>query len=453
MRNARCRCSARVRVRTSSDKFGRLPAKGESSERDGDAEEAVARERSILNHAIVNERYEQVAIDAIKPHPKNPRRGDLDSIAASIRKNGFYGALIVQRSSGFILAGNHRYLAAKRLGFTELPALFVDVDDRVAQKILLADNRTSDLAGYDEQALGELLATLSNEQDLDGTGYDQSEVDALLSELSEETSEALDGVTDEEDGDPIDPPSDPESKPGEVYTLGPHRLICGDATCVTDLDKLLGGEQVNLLWTDPPYNVDYEGKTKGRLKIQNDKMKSAAFREFLVEAFSTASTAMRPGASFYIAHADTEGYNFRGAVHDVGWKLAQCLIWAKDQFVLGRGDYHWRHEPILYGWKEGAAHHAVVDRTQDTIWECKRPRRNDEHPTMKPVALIERAIRNSTDKGALVLDPFAGSGSTLVAAARAGRVARLVEIDPRYCDVIRRRWARFESERATAAAA
>lgn len=402
---------------------------------------------------IVNERYERVSVDAIRTHPKNPRRGDIDAIAKSIDKNGFYGALVVQRSTGFILAGNHRYRAARKLGLAEVPVLYVDVDERVAQKILLADNRTSDLAEYDDEALAELLSSLAKDQELAGTGYDQSDLDALLGELSAEAADAIETVTEEEDGDDVDVPAEAESKPGEVYELGPHRLLCGDATCVTDLDKLLRGESVDLLWTDPPYNVDYQGKGKGRLKITNDKMKSAAFREFLVEAFSTASTAMRSGACFYIAHADTEGYNFRGAVHDVGWKLAQCLVWVKDQFVLGRGDYHWRHEPILYGWKDGAAHHAVVDRTQDTVWECKRPRRNDDHPTMKPIALVERAIRNSTNPGDIVLDPFGGSGTTLIAAARAGRVARLVEIDPRYCDVIRKRWARFEADRATERAA
>jgi len=403
--------------------------------------------------SIVNERYDRVPLDAIRTHPKNPRRGDIDAIAASIRANGFYGALVVQRSSGFILAGNHRFLAAKKLGFSSVPVLFVDVDDRVAEKILLADNRTSDLAEYDDEALAELLSSLAQDDELEGTGYDQAAVDALLDELSADAPDALDEVLDAEDGDPIEPPAEADSKPGEVYELGPHRLICGDATSVTDLEKLLAGDQVDLLWTDPPYNVDYEGRTKQKLRIKNDKMKDSAFREFLVEAFSTASTAMRPGACFYIAHADTEGYNFRGAVNDVGWKLSQCLIWAKDQFVLGRSDYHWRHEPILYGWKDGAAHHAVEDRTQDTVWECKRPRRNDEHPTMKPVALVERAVRNSTDKRAIVLDPFGGSGTTLIAAARADRIARLVEVDPRYCDVIRRRWARFESERADARAA
>ncbi|MGZ6067055.1 MAG: DNA methyltransferase [Polyangiales bacterium] len=405
-----------------------------------------------MSNRIVNEQYERVAVDAVRPHPKNPRRGDLDAIVESIRKNGFYGACVVQRSTGHILAGNHRFLAAKKAGLTEVPVLFVDVDDRAAEKILLADNRTSDLATYDDEALAALLKEIATAGELEGTGFAQADVDALLEEIGSIDESAL-ANTEEEDDEEIEIPSEPDSKPGEVYDLGPHRLICGDATSVTDLEKLLRGDLVDLLWTDPPYNVDYEGKTKNKLRIQNDKMKGGAFREFLLEAFSSASTAMRPGACFYIAHADTEGYNFRGAVADVGWKLSQCLVWAKDQFVLGRGDYHWRHEPILYGWKDGAAHHAVKDRTQDTVWECKRPRKNDDHPTMKPVALVERAIRNSTNKGDLVLDLFGGSGTTLIAAARCGRIARLVEIDPRYCDVIRRRWARFEAERTEERAA
>jgi DNA modification methylase len=353
----------------------------------------------------------------------------------------------VQRSTGYILAGNHRYLAAKKAGLEEVPVLFVDCDDKTARRILLADNRTSDLATYDNEALADLLKELRVEHDLVGTGFGETDVDKLLAELAPEAKGET-GVVDEAsaadaDDDIDDLRAEAESVPGEVYELGPHRLLCGDATSVTDLDKLLEGKLADLLWTDPPYNVDYKGRTKQRLSIKNDAMEATAFREFLVEAFSTASTHMRPGACFYIAHADVQGVHFRQAVLDVGWKLAACLVWVKDQFVLGRGDYHWRHEPILYGWKEGAAHHALDDRTQDTIWECARPRKNDVHPTMKPIALVERAIRNSTKPGDLVLDPFGGSGTTLIAAARAGRVAHLVELDPRYCDVIRRRWERF----------
>jgi DNA modification methylase len=411
---------------------------------------------------IVNERYERVPVDAIRTHPKNPRRGDVDVIATSIAKNGFYGAVVVQRSTGYILAGNHRFLAAKKAGLTEVPVLFVDVDDKTARRILLADNRTSDIATYDDGALAALLKELRAEQDLLGSGYDDSDVDKLLKELGAKTSEP--DVVDEtsaaaEDESVDELPAEPDSKPGEVYELGPHRLICGDATCVTDIEKLLRGETVDLLWTDPPYNVGYEEKTKRAinqrkrpLPITNDALNDTDFLEFLTEAFSTASTAMRAGAGFYIAHADTQGLAFRMAVRKVGWKLSQCLIWVKDRFVLSRTDYHWKHEPILYGWKEGAAHHAVEDRTQDTIWEFARPGRSDEHPTMKPIALVERAIRNSTRPGGVVLDLFGGSGTTLLAAARAGRVARLVEIDPRYCDVIRRRWERHVAQSENKAA-
>ncbi len=396
-----------------------------------------------MSSAIVNERYERVPVDAIRTHPRNPRRGDVDVIAESITKNGFYGAVVVQRSTGYILAGNHRYLAARKAGLTEIPVLFVDVDDKTARRILVADNRTSDLAGYDDSALVEILKELRLEQDLIGSGFSSSDVDSLIAELTEPNLDEVVEQSEDETEDAVELTDDAESVPGEVYQLGPHRLLCGDATSVTDLEKLLDGAKVDLLWTDPPYNVDYQGKTKRKLSIKNDAMDGASFREFLTEAFSTASTAMRPGACFYISHADSQGHHFRQAVLEVGWKLSQCLIWVKDQFVLGRADYHWRHEPILYGWKDGAAHNPLEDRKQDTVWECKRPRRNDEHPTMKPVALVERAIRNSTKRGDRVLDPFGGSGTTLIAAARAGRVAYLVELDPRYCDVIRRRWARF----------
>ncbi len=394
---------------------------------------------------VVNSRYEQAPVGAVRPHPRNPRTGDLDAICESIEANGFFGALVVQRSTGFILVGNHRFLAAKKLGFAEVPVVYVEVDDRTATRILLADNRTSDLAGYDDEALLEILKEVQADGGLFGTAFDEASLEALIAETEGAADEVLgEAEDDEEDAPPLGDAA--ESVPGEVYALGPHRLVCGDATSVTDLEKVMEGAQADLLWTDPPYNVNYQGGTKAKLTIKNDAMDEARFREFLVEAFSTASTVMRAGAGFYVAHADSNGHHFREAVRAVGWKLSQCLIWVKDAFVMGRADYHWRHEPILYGWKDGAAHHAVKDRSQDTVWEFPRPRRNDVHPTMKPVPLIERALVNSTKKGAHVLDVFGGSGSTLIAAARTGRVAHLVELDPRYCDVIRRRWAQFAEQ-------
>ncbi|MBI2392804.1 MAG: DNA modification methylase [Deltaproteobacteria bacterium] len=396
--------------------------------------------------------FERVAIDELRQHPRNPRKGNVDAIVESISKNGFYGAIVVQRSTRYILAGNHRWLAAKRAGMPDVPVLWADVDDKTARRILLADNRTSDVAKYDDPLLASLLKELRAEMDLAGSGYAESDVDALLKSIDGgEAAVRRLAAVEEADEAPAQPTGEPESRRGEIYQLGPHRLMCGDSTSVTDVEALLAGAKVDLLWTDPPYNVGYVGGTSRKLTIVNDSMSDEDFLEFLVEAFSTASTAMRAGACFYIAHADTQGLAFRSAVRNVGWKLSQCLVWAKDRFVLGRQDYHWRHEPILYGWKEGAPHHAVADRTQDTVWECPRPTKNEEHPTMKPVALIERALRNSTNEGDRVLDLFGGSGSTLIAAARTGRVAYLMEIDPRYCDVIRRRYAKLAGDAAEAA--
>ena len=216
--------------------------------------------------------------------------------------------------------------------------------------------------------------------------------------------------------------------------------MCGDSTSADDVAKLMGGGAADLLLTDPPYNVAYAGKTKDAMRIENDSMADAEFRAFLRDAFSAADSAMKPGASFYVFHADSEGFNFRGACRDVGWQVRECLIWVKNSMVLGRQDYQWRHEPCLYGWKSGAAHKWRSDRSQTTVMEFDRPTANKEHPTMKPVALFGYLIENSTDKGDVVLDLFGGSGTTMVAAEKLGRRSRLMELDPRYCDVIIRRW-------------
>lgn len=204
--------------------------------------------------------------------------------------------------------------------------------------------------------------------------------------------------------------------------------------------SLWGGGRVNLYLTDPPYNVAYEGKTKDALTIENDSMEDGAFRQFLVDAFSMADTVLEPGGVFYIWHADSEGYNFRGACRDVGWKVRECLIWNKNAFVLGRQDYQWKHEPCLYGWKDGASHEWYSDRSQTTVIDCDRPMRNGDHPTMKPVELFRYLMENSTKKGDSVLDSFGGSGTTLVAAEQTGRIAYLMELDPVYVDVIIKRW-------------
>lgn len=222
-----------------------------------------------------------------------------------------------------------------------------------------------------------------------------------------------------------------------------HRLLCGDSTSLDDLARLCDGQLVDMWLTDPPYNVAYEGGTKEKLTIQNDEMSDDNFRAFLRDAYVAADSVMKAGAVFYVWHADSEGYNFRGAAQDAGWQVRQCLIWKKSQIVMGRQDYHWKHEPCLYGWKDGAAHLWATDRKQSTILEFDKPTRNGEHPTMKPVALFEYQMLNNTKGSDLVLDSFAGSGTTAIACEMNGRNARLMELDPKYCDVIVKRWQEF----------
>lgn len=224
--------------------------------------------------------------------------------------------------------------------------------------------------------------------------------------------------------------------------------MCGDGTNIEHVELLMEDEKADLFLTDPPYNVAYTGKTKDALKIQNDSMKNDDFRAFLVNAFSCANTFMNPGAAFYIWHADSEGFNFRGACHDIGWQVRQCLVWNKNVMVMGRQDYQWKHEPCIYGWKEGAAHLWNSDRKQVTVLDFDRPSRNEEHPTMKPVDLFEYLIKNSSKKGDIVIDLFGGSGTTLIAAEMNNRSARLMEIDPIYCDVIVKRWEEFTGKNA-----
>jgi len=275
--------------------------------------------------------------------------------------------------------------------------------------------------------------------DLSLLGFD----DKMLASL---TAEVAEGLTDPDEVP--EAPANPVTVLGDVWVLGKHRLMCGDSTSVDDMQKLTDGQLVDMWLTDPPYNVAYEGKTKDALKIKNDSMNDESFRQFLRDAYVAADTVMKPGAVFYIWHADSEGYNFRGAAKDAGWKVRQCLIWKKQTMVMGRQDYHWRHEPCLYGWKEGASHLWAADRKQTTILEFDRPSRNGEHPTMKPVALFEYQMLNNTKGGDIVLDSFGGSGTTAIAAEKNGRFGRLMELDPKYCDVIVKRWQEFTGQKA-----
>lgn len=235
---------------------------------------------------------------------------------------------------------------------------------------------------------------------------------------------------------------------GKLILKSRHRLLCGDSTKPDDVESLMAEERADLLLCDPPYNVDYTGKTKDALKVANDSMPDGEFRQFLVTCFENSFAVMKPVASFYIWHADSEGYNFRGAVHDCGQQVRQCLIWKKQTMVMGRQDYQWRHEPCLYGWKDGGAHGWYSDRRQTTVLEFDRPSRSEEHPTMKPVALFAYQIGNSTAPQGLVFDPFLGSGTSIMAAEQLGRTRYGIELSPHYCDVIIRRWQNLTGERA-----
>jgi DNA modification methylase len=380
---------------------------------------------------LVSGDYELVAVDRLVPHPENPRRGDVKAIRASIEANGFVGAILVQRATSRVIAGAHRLLAARESGASEVPVIWADVDDATARRVMLADNRTSDLATYDQAALAAALAAAAcdPEAGLAGSGWSDRDLSDLLDRAAKPAA----------DDDTPEASSALQSKwstsRGQVWSVGVHRVMCGDATSAEDMARLMAGDVADMAWTDPPYNIGYTGKTEEALKIENDSMSDGDFAAFLDAAFGAADAAMRPGAAVYVAHADTEGVNFRQAFRR-RWKLSCVLVWVKDSLVMGRGDYHWRHEPILYGWKPGASHHPVADRTQDTVWECDRPKRSTEHPTMKPVALVERAIRNSTHEGEIVLDPFLGSGTTLLACAASGRRCRGMELDPQYLAVI-----------------
>jgi len=386
---------------------------------------------------------QEVAVEALIPYAKNSRThsdAQVAQIAASIKEFGWTNPILVDGTKG-IIAGHGRLMAARKLGINKVPVIELkDMTESQKKAYVIADNQLAMNAGWDIDLLKIEVADLEEDGfDLELLGFDSKMLDSLLE------PEVSEGLTDEDAVPEL--PKEPKTKLGDVYILGEHRLMCGDSTSIDAVETLTDG-LVDILVTDPPYNVAYEGKTKDALTIQNDSMGDDAFRQFLRDAFVAADAVMKQGAVFYIWHADSEGYNFRGACKDAGWKVRQCLIWAKDSMVMGRQDYHWKHEPCLYGWKEGASHLWAADRKQTTIIECKRPRVNDIHPTMKPVELMEYQILNNTKGQDVVLDLFGGSGSTLIACEKTGRKARLMELDPKYCDVIVKRWEDFTGKKA-----
>lgn len=384
---------------------------------------------------------QMVPTENLRPYRRNPRRGDIPAIAESLRVNGQYRPIVVNRRTMEVLAGNHTLRAAKEIGWAKIAATFVDCTEEQAKRIALADNRTNDLASYDAEALVELLGELP---DLDGTGYDQEALDALLDQLDPEPLV-------EEEVPPLSPK--PRTRPGDFYRLGDHRLLCGDARDAAAYGRLLGDGHAHVLWTDPPYGVSYQGKTKARLRIENDC--GDGLRSLLEDSFNAIDGALVDGAPLYVA-APGGGLllTFAEAFLAADWELRQTLVWVKDAMVLGRSDYHYRHEQLLYGYKSGKGRLGRGGRgwhgtdAETSVFEVERPRASREHPTMKPPELIEAALRNSSRRCEIVLDPFAGSGSTLVAAERSGRRAYLIELDPRYCDVIVERYERLTGQRA-----
>ena len=366
-------------------------------------------------------------ISELKEYEKNPRKNDkaVAAVANSIQSFGFKVPIIIE-PDGTIVAGHTRVKASKKLGIDEVPCIIAsDLSPDQLKAFRIADNKTAELADWDLDLLVEELKGI--EMDMEQFGFDDLEKlldrDVLEDEFEEELPEVA------------------YSKKGDVFVFGKHKLMCGDSTKSEDVEKLRDGALMDMIFTDPPYNVDYEGQDG--MKIQNDKQSDEDFYNFLLSAFKNMYDSLKPGGPIYVCHADSEGVNFRNAFKNAGFKLAECLIWVKNSLVLGRQDYHWRHEPILYGWKEGSSHYFINDRSQDTVWEYNKPKVNDLHPTMKPLELVGRAIKNSSKNGDKVLDLFGGSGSTMIAAEQIGRVAYLMELDEKYTDVIVKRMIRF----------
>jgi site-specific DNA-methyltransferase (adenine-specific) len=389
------------------------------------------------------------SINNLKSDHKNARkRTDRSAqlIKESLERYGAARSIVIDEDNR-ILAGNGTIEGAKAAGIKNIRIIDTEGDEIIAVRrtglsedekvgLALADNRTADLSDWDL----EMLHRLSEEHDIE-PWFSQDDLNELLS-VTELEPEG--GKTDPDEVP--EAPEEPITQPGDLYILGNHRLLCGDSTNAQHMERLMDGAFADLWLTDPPYNVNYEGGTG--LKIQNDNMADGDFRQFLRDVYATAATALRPGAAFYIWHADSEGYNFRGAAHDIGWQVRQCLIWVKSSLVMGRQDYQWKHEPCLYGWIEGASHFWNSDRKQTTVLEFDKPRKNGEHPTMKPVELFQYQLDNSTKQGDTVLDSFGGSGTTLIAAERIHRKARIMELDPIYCDVIVKRWEDFTGKKA-----
>lgn len=377
----------------------------------------------------------------IRPYEKNPRFNDdaVEAVAKSIKEFGWRNPIVVDKDF-VIVCGHTRYKAAQRLGLAEIPVhVAQDLTSEQIQAFRIADNKTAELAEWNYDLLPLELQELQDANfDLSLLGFDSDELERILNGSDDKT--VLDGET-EPDAIP-DVPETAASKPGEVYQLGDHLLLCGDATDAEGYAQIMPDGEADLYLTDPPYNVKLEGSNG--LTIMNDNMADNAFRQLLDTAFGNAQTVLKPGGSFYIYHSDSESVNFRLACKAAELPVHQTLYWVKNALVLGRFDYHYKSESCLYGWKSGAAHNWYSDRCQTNVLEFNKPKANDVHPSMKPVEMLVYLIQNSTRHGETVLDNFGGSGSTLIACEQTGRKCRMLELDPKYCDVIRKRWAEFK---------
>ena len=395
------------------------------------------------------DKIEQWPTAKLLPYARNARTHSdeqVAQIAASIAEFGFTNPILAG-ADGVIVAGHGRLAAAHKLGLALVPVVILEhLSSTQRRALVIADNRIAENAGWDEAMLRIELVTLQDDDfDVSLTGFD---ADALADLLADEDGNG-DGDTDDDAVPEIT--ETPISRPGDVWVLGGHRLLCGDSTKAECFEQLLQGEQVDMVFTDPPYNVNYANTAKDKMRgtnraILNDNL-GDGFYDFLLAALTPTIANCRGG--IYVAMSSSELDVLQSAFREAGGKWSTFVIWAKNTFTLGRSDYQRQYEPILYGWPEGATRHWCGDRDQSDVWQIKKPHKNDLHPTMKPVELVERAIRNSSRPGNVVLDPFGGSGTTLIAAEKSGRLARLIELDPKYVDVIVRRWQDWTGKQAT----
>ncbi|ADL50542.1 site-specific DNA-methyltransferase [Clostridium cellulovorans] len=384
---------------------------------------------------------QKITVDKLNHAKYNPRKNlkpgdpEYEKLKRSIETFGYVEPIIWNRKTGNIVGGHQRFTVLQQLGTTEIDCVVVDKTEEEEKALNIALNKVS--GEWDMPKLAELLEDLDKSMfDVSLTGFDVAEIEDLFSKVHDKEVKE-----DSFDADKaLEEIKEPISKQGDIWLLGKHRLICGDSTKLSDVEKLMNGKKANLCVTDPPYNVNYSAGKENERVIKNDHMGDSKFYDFLLAAYKNAIVVLDDGAGAYIFHADTEGLNFRKAFKDAGFHLANVCIWVKQSLVLGRSDYQWQHEPVLYGWKPTGKHRWYSDRKQTTVWNFDRPTKSPDHPTMKPVPLMAYPIQNSSMTNCIIYEPFAGSGSTLIACEQTGRSCYAVELDEKYCDVIVRRY-------------